>query len=136
MSRSMAMMAPVRALASIVDGGHELFDDLVVRLGARQVPEKARAAEVRQRPADLRLEDDNGGEDDVAGDVADEPVDRVEVPPFGQVEHAGNQPHADAHLDRTGAAHELEQLIDRDGGDEDVDDIRPSHLGPLEHQIQ
>jgi len=36
----------------------------------------------RQRAPDLRLEQDDGGEDDVAGDVADQPVDRVEAPPL------------------------------------------------------
>ena len=116
---------------------HDQFlDDLVVRLGAREVAEEARAAQVRQRPADFVLEEHDRREDDVPEHVPDEPVHRVEVPPPRQVEHGDEQAHTDAHLHRPRAAHELEQLIDRDGRDDDVQDVGPRDRRTLEEGSQ
>ena len=59
---------------------HELLDRLVVAASAARSSRKNGARpEVRERAADVGLEQHDGGEDDVADDVADQPVDRLEL---------------------------------------------------------
>ena len=58
-------------------GHRQLLDHLVGAVGPREGPEERRAAEVRERAADVGLEQDDEREDDVADHVADEPVDRL-----------------------------------------------------------
>jgi hypothetical protein len=43
-----------------------------------QIPEEGRLTEVRERAADIRLEDHNRGECDVHEEVTDQPVDRLQ----------------------------------------------------------
>ena len=62
----------------------ELLDRFVRVLGAFEVAEERRAAEVRERAPDVGLEQHDDREHDVAGQVADDPVDRLELQPLRQ----------------------------------------------------
>ena len=69
----------------------QLLDRLLRRLGLGEIPEERRAAEVRQRAADVGLEQHDDREDDVAEQVADQPVDGLEVAPPRPVEQRDEQ---------------------------------------------
>ena len=82
----MAMIAPMRCADSMLGGDDQLLDRLLGRLGLREVAEERRAAEVRQRAADVGLKQHDDREDDVAEQVANQPVDGLEVRPARAVE--------------------------------------------------
>ena len=94
--------------------------------GLREVAEERRAAEMRQRAADVGLEQHDDGEHDVADQVANQPVDGLEVPPARAVEQRDEHAAAERHLHGARAANQLQHLVDQDRHHEDVGDIPPA----------
>jgi hypothetical protein len=80
---------------------------------------------VRERPADVGLEQDDEGEDQVTSHVADQPVHRFEVAPHGEVEQADEYGRTERHLHGARAANQLEDLVDQHRHHENVDEIPP-----------
>ena len=62
-------------------GDGELFDRLLDLRAPGEIAEERRAAEVRERAADVRLKQHDHGEHDIAEHVPDQPVHRFEMPP-------------------------------------------------------
>ena len=110
----------------------DLFDGLVHGLALGQIAEERRAAQVRERTPDVGLEQDDGGKDDVADQIADQPVHRLELDQPRHVEQRHRQRAADRHLRGPGAANEREDLVDQDRDDGDVDDIAPAYRRPAQ----
>jgi hypothetical protein len=68
---------------------------------------------VRERTPDIRLEQHDHGEYDVAKEIADQPVDGFEMPPLGSVEQRDDDAGAGRHLDRARAFDQLEDFVDQ-----------------------
>src|SRR5712691_7469792 len=81
---------------------------------------------MRERPADVRLKQHNHGEDDVANEIANQPVHRLEVPPSRPVKKRHQQAAAERHLHGARPPNQLEDLVDQDRHDEDVEDVPPA----------
>ena len=104
---------------------HQLLDRVVVADLAIEPPEQPAAAEMDERAADVGLQQHDGREHDVADDVADQPVERLELQAPRQVEQADDRGDADRHLHRARAADELQQLVNHDRDDQDVEHVPP-----------
>ena len=72
------MIAPISLRRQHRRGDDHLLDRLVGRLLPVEVAEERRLAEVRERAADVRLENHDRRERDVDQHVADQPVDRLQ----------------------------------------------------------
>ncbi len=107
-------------------GDGDFLDGLVHRLALGQVAEKRRAAQVRQRAADIGLKQHDRRKDDVADQIADQPVHRLELGQPRHVEQRHCQRAADRHLRGPRAANEREDLVDQNRDDGDVGDIAPA----------
>ena len=81
---------------------------------------------MRKRPPDVGLEQHDHCEHDVAGKIANQPVDRLEVQPARAVEQPAEQRPADRHLHGARAANQLQELVDQDRHHEDVGEIPPA----------
>ena len=110
---------------------HQLLDRLIVARRALEVPEERRAAEVRQRAPDVRLEQHDDRKDHVGGQVANHPVDRLELEPPREEKQTDEEAAAQRHLHRARAADEQQQLVDQDRDQRDVEQIRPGDGGTL-----
>jgi hypothetical protein len=98
----------------------ELRRALVVREGGEQ---PRAAAQLRERPADVRLEEDDHAEDErVAEEVAEQPGQRLEAD--GARAHVGEPEQAQPHEDRDRAcpSDEAERSVDEERDHEHVDD--------------
>ena len=62
-------------------GDHQLFDRFLGRLRLGEIPEERRAAQMRERAADVGLKEHDDGEDEIADQIADQPVDGLEMRP-------------------------------------------------------
>src|SRR5688572_8158035 len=82
---------------------------------------------MRERTANIRLKKHDSGKDQVRKQVADQPVDRLQVSPARYVEHHHQQRKPGGHLDGTRAADCLQYLIDHQRDDGDVEDVPPGH---------
>ena len=110
----------------------DFLDRLVHRLAFGEIPEEWRAAQVRQRAADVGLKQHDGRKDDVANQIADQPVHGLELDQSRHVEQPHRQPAADRHLRGARAANERQHLVDQDRDDGDVDDIAPAYRRPAQ----
>ena len=106
-------------------GHDDLFDPLVGRLLAVEIPEERRLAEMRQRAADIGLEDHDRRKCHVHQHVADHPVHRLERRQPRDVEQADDEERAHRHLDGAGPPDQFQELVDQDGDDRDVQQIPP-----------
>ena len=79
-----------------------------------------------ERPADVGLEQDDDGEDDIAGEVADQEVDGLELTAPREIEQADDDARPDRHLHGTRAADEHQQLVDHQRHQGDVGDVPPA----------
>ena len=84
-----------------------------------------RVSEVGERAADVRLEQHDDREDDVGRQVADDPVDGLELEPLRQEIERKQEAAAQRHLHGAGAANEQQQLVHEERHDRDVEDVRP-----------
>ena len=73
-------------------GDDQLLDRFLGRFRLREVAEERRAAEMRERPADIGLKQHDDGEDDVPDEIANQKVDGLEVAPAREVEQARGSP--------------------------------------------
>ena len=104
---------------------HEFLDRLLRRLLLREVAEERRPPEVGERAADVGLEQDDEREHEVTRHVADQPVDRFEVPPDRQEEQADEDRRPERHLDGARAANQLQDLVNQHRHHEDVEEVPP-----------
>ena len=104
----------------------ELLDRLLGRLGLREIAEERRAAEVRERAPDVGLKQHDDREHHVAGQVANQPVDGLELRPARAVEQRDEHAAAERHLHGARAANELQDLVDEHRHHEDVDEVPPA----------
>ena len=107
-------------------GDDQLFDRFFRRLFLREVPEKRGAAQVRQRAPDVGLKQHDDREDDVAEEVADQPVECIEPAPPRAVEHAHQERGPDGHLHGARPPDELQDLVNENRHHEDVGDVPPA----------
>ena len=129
------MIAPMRRADSVV-AATTSSSIVSSSLGdALEVAEERRAAEVRQRAADVGLKQHDDREDDVGGEVADHPVDGLELEPLREEEQADEEAAAQRHLHRARAADEQQQLVDQDRDERDVEQIPPGDGGPAAEQF-
>ena len=132
MCRSTTMIAPVRFAASVLVATTSSSMVSSSLVSALEAAEDGRAAQVHQRPADVRLHQDDGREHDVPDDVADQPVEGFELEPQRHVEQPDDHGDANRHLHRAGPANELQQLVHDDRHDRDVEKVPPGDGGSLQ----
>jgi hypothetical protein len=87
---------------------------------------------VRERAADVGLEQHDDREHDVADHVADQPVHRVEMTPPRSVEEPDEQQTTERHLHRARAANQLQDLVHENRHHEDVGEVPPADGGASE----
>ena len=104
--------------------------------GALEVAEERRAAEMRERAPDVGLEQNDDREDDVGGEIADDPVDGLELQPLREEVEQQDEAGAERHLRRARAADEQQQLVDEDRDDGDVQRIGPRDIGAAQERRQ
>ncbi len=104
----------------------DFLDRLVGRFLAVEIAEERRLAEVRQRAADVGLEDDDRRKRDVDQHVADHPVERLQRRQPRHVEETDDQQRARRHLDRASSPDQFEELVDQDRDDRDVEQVPPA----------
>ena len=86
---------------------------------------------MRQRAADIRLKQHDDGKDDVADEVANEPVDGLEMKPARSVEQRDENAAPERHLHRARSFDQLQDFVDQNRHDDDVDEIQPADWRPV-----
>ena len=122
-------------LGELSRGLHDLRHDGAL-LHFHEELEHGRAADPGQRGAQLRLEHDEDRDDphELAG--LEDLVEGFEPEELSQVGRQHEHDEAHHHLERARAADQSEQLVDDEGDDGDVDDVRhrrveEAHAGPV-----
>ena len=116
--------------------GHKFLDRFVGVLGAFEVAEERRAAEMRERSADVGLKEHDDCEHDVCRQVQDHPVDRLELQPLRQEIEQQKEAAAQRHLHGTRPANQQEQLVQQERDDCDVERIGPPDVRAPEKRGQ
>ena len=91
----------------------DFLDGLPGRFLTIEVAEERRLAEVRQRAADVGLEDHDGREDHVDQHVADHPVEGLQRGEPRQVEQHDDQQRAYRHLNGTSSPDQFQELVNQ-----------------------
>src|SRR5205085_3745657 len=99
------------------------------RLGLGQITEKRRTSEMSEGAANVGLKQHDDRKDEVAEQIANEPVDGLEVRQPRPVEQHADYAAAERHLDRSSAANQLEYFVDQNRHDENVEQIPPVDRG-------
>ena len=110
----------------------DFLDGLPGRFLTIEVAEEGRLAEVRQRAADVGLEDHDGREDHVDQHVADHPVEGLQRGEPRQVEQHDDQQRAYRHLNGASSPDQFQELVDQDRDDRDVEQVPPADRRPPE----
>ena len=105
----------------------------VGRFLAIEVPEERRLAEVRERPADVGLEQHDGGKRHVEEHVPDEPVERLQRRQLRDIEQKDDKQRSGRHLDRPRTPNQLEELVYQQRYGRNVEQIPPADGGPPQH---
>ena len=113
-------------------GGHQLLDRFIRVLGALEVAEERRAAEVRERTPDVGLEQHDDREDHVGGEVSNDPVDGLELQPLREEIEQQDEAGAERHLRRARAADQQQQLVHENRDDADVQRVGPADVRTLQ----
>ena len=122
----------MRLTASDVDRPHHLVEQLAPR--GRRLPRHALEQRVPprlgQRPAQLRLEEDDEGQNPERPEVLEHERQAPEVRlPRGET--GGHQePEAGQHLDRDRAPEHEEDAVEHEGDDGDVQHVAQAEPGP------
>ena len=124
------MIAPMRCADSMPAATTSSSIDSSFDSGFRQVTEKRRPAEMRQRAADVGLKQHDDRDHHVTGEVANQPVDGPEARPARAVKERDEHAGAERHLHGAGAANQLQRLVDDERHHEDVEDVPPSDGRP------
>ena len=82
---------------------------------------------MRERPTDIRLEQNDDREYEVRNQIPNQPVCGFEVGPPRSVEQRDEHAAAKRHLHGTRATNEFEHFVDEHRYDEDVDEVPPSY---------
>src|SRR5258708_19192618 len=91
---------------------------------------------MRQGGTDVGLEQDDHREHDIADDIANEPVDGLEVKPSRSVKERDDDAAAERHLHGARAFDQLEDFVDQDRHHEDVDEIPPADGRAVQKRCQ
>ena len=99
------------------------------RLGRRQEPaERSDPPDALERASELRLEDDDEGEQPDDRATLEDPGQQPQVEGDGEGVDQDQDADADHQADRARPADQAEQPVDQKRGDPDVDDRRQAHL--------
>ena len=92
---------------------HDLLDRLVGRLRSVEIPEERGTPEVHERTPDVRLEQHDRREGDVAEHISDQPVERLQRSKLRCVVQRDDQTAAEKNLNRMRATDQLQQLVEQ-----------------------
>jgi hypothetical protein len=84
---------------------------------------------MRERAPNVGLKQHDDGENDVGQKISNQPIDRLQMPPAGDVEHQHQQRRAGGHLNGARAPDRLQHLVDHQRDDGDIEDVPPGHGG-------
>ena len=105
----------------------QLLNRLVVGFLAVEIAEERRLSEMRERAADVRLENHDRRKGDVDQHVPDHPVDGLQRRQPRDVEQADDDQRPGRHLHGARAPDQLQELVDQDRDDRDVQDVPPAN---------
>src|SRR5438445_9993906 len=94
------------------------------------------AAELVERSAQLRLEDDDDRDDDEEGSVAEQPGEKDQVEGRREHSHDREQDQADEDLGALRPAQQPKQLVEDEGDDGDIDDLDGTEVARDLHQLR
>jgi len=84
------------------------------------------ASDLVERSAQLRLEQDDGGDDDRLGPVAEDELEQTEMQQLRAPSDHEDDTEAEQQLHRLGAPYQLEQLIEQKGNHEHIEGVTPA----------
>ena len=93
-------------------------------------------ADSRQGASDFGLEQNHQRHDTDTGQVAEQPGNASQFPPLGNKPGENEQEAAHNHLHGAGAAEQQEHVVEDDGHEEHVQDVRHSHVDDIEYLKQ
>ncbi len=114
---------------------HQLLDGLIVTRRALEILEELRASEMCQGATDVGLKENDDRKHHVGGEIANHPIDGLEVEPLRDEEQRDQKAAAQRHLHRARTANQQQQLVDQDRDERHVEQIPPRDGGPAANQL-